>query len=182
LDQENLNRVKPDTKIKEVMTMLDDNLDEPLIQKESKLSRFTRYVKGATKAGKTGKEMFSKAKNYSVATQSKGERAFATLAKGADYLDKACNFFPPGKIFTAPIAMVSGKINTLLELRALFKLIKTTEVTPLTLESDLINLRAWLVEELNGINVDSESYSDPEKNGIIVGLDGLIAFIQQEHE
>lgn len=162
--------------------MPDDDLNAPLIQKESKFSRFVRYVRGATAAGKKGKEIYSKAKNYSVATQSKGERAFATLAKGADYLDTAFNFFPPGKIFTKPFASVTGKINTVLELRALVKLIGTGQVTPLLLETELINLRESMLTEINSMSGDSESYSDPEENKIIVGLDGLIAFLQQQHE
>jgi hypothetical protein len=159
-----------------------DDLEEPLIKKESSFSRFIRYVSGATKAGKKGKEIYSKAKNYSVATQSKGERAFATLAKGASYLDSACNFFPPGKVFSKPIALVTGKINTVLELRALINLIRTGQVTPLLLETDLINLRESLLVEIAGMSGDSESYTDPEANKIIVGLDGLIAFVQQQHE
>lgn len=160
-----------------------DDLNAPLIQKESYFNRFMRWVKGATKAGVKGKEIYAKAKFYSVATQSKGERAFATVAKGFDYLDKACTFFPPAKIFSKPISLAIGKANSLLELRSLINTIKSGEVTPLTLESDLINLREALAAEIETHTAaqGSEHYQDPKENQIYVVLTDMIDLLGQQH-
>jgi len=100
-----------------------------------------------TKAGKKGKQIYDKAKNYSVATQSKGERAFATFAKGCAYIDTAAWAFPPAKAFTKPFALASGKTNSMIQLRSFLKTNagKWDEVVPLTLEVDLLNLREHLV-------------------------------------
>ncbi len=155
----------------------------PLLFKEGKVSRFTRYVKGVTKAGKKGKDIYAKAKFYSKATQNSAERKFATFAKAADYIDTAAWVFPPAKAFTKPIAFFSSKLNTLLELRALFKTLagKWDEVLPITLEADLINLREALSDEIN-INADSDTWEDPNDNKLIQGIDGMIAMIQQKDE
>jgi hypothetical protein len=155
----------------------------PLLYKEGKVSRFLRYIKGATKAGKAGKDIYSKAKQYSVATQNRGERAFATFAKAADYIDTAAWAFPPAKAFTKPIAFASGKINSLLELRAFIKMHASNwdELVPLKLEEDLLKLRDKLADELN-VNAASDTWEDPGESPLIQGIDAMIAMIQQQNE
>lgn len=163
--------------------MPNDDVDEPLIQQEGKFSRFIRWVQGMTKAGQKGKQIYDKAKNYSVATQSKGERAFATFAKGCAYLDKAAWAFPPAKAFTTPFAFASGKVNNMIQLRSLLNTNagKWGEAVPITLESDLLKLREHLAAELN-VNSGSDAWTDPEENEVIKAVDGLIAWVQQREE
>jgi hypothetical protein len=158
-----------------------DGLNARLIHKESKSSSFVRFVKGMTKAGKKSKDIYSKSKSYAFATQSKGERAFATFAQGCDYMDKAAWLFPVAKVFTAPIATASKQINNVIQLRAFLRECEKMEIIPLTLEYDLIEARTRLEEECTLANADDSSY-DPDDEPLIRGIDGLLAFLRQRYE